>query len=338
MYAAARSANAEPKLFAVVLRTAGQTDEAGQVAILSNAAKSPGLPTLLFVLACLPWLAGCGPPQPGLEPGAGVYDAFGLPERVVIRGYEGDAMEPFLTRDGRYLLFNNLNSPAVDTNLHYAERIDDRTFEYRGEILQVNSAALEAVPSMDIDGLLYFVSDRSYSETLTTLYHGRFSEGQVVDVEPLLSLSRRQPGQVNFDVEVSPDGNTLYFVDSRFDASGTPRTADIVIAVRRDGEFVRLANSDELMRRVNTAALEYAMAISTNGLELFFTRVEAISESAQPAIFRAVRKSPAEPFGAPALVSSLQGFVEAPAFSADDKDLYFHRRENGRYVLYWVTR
>jgi len=43
-------------------------------------------------------------------------------------------MEPFITRDGRYLLFNNSNDPLVDTNLHYAERIDDLTFAYRGEI------------------------------------------------------------------------------------------------------------------------------------------------------------------------------------------------------------
>jgi hypothetical protein len=55
------------------------------------------------------------------------------PERVTIRGYKGEAMEPFITRDGRYLFFNNLNDPAVNTNLYYAERVDDLTFEFRGE-------------------------------------------------------------------------------------------------------------------------------------------------------------------------------------------------------------
>jgi len=52
-------------------------------------------------------------------------------------------MEPFITRDGRYLLFNNSNDPSVDMNLHYAERIDDLTFAYRGEIAGVNTPSLE---------------------------------------------------------------------------------------------------------------------------------------------------------------------------------------------------
>jgi hypothetical protein len=43
---------------------------------------------------------------------AGTYDAFHKPEDVAINGYQGDAMEPFLTRDGRYLLFNNRNESS----------------------------------------------------------------------------------------------------------------------------------------------------------------------------------------------------------------------------------
>jgi hypothetical protein len=35
---------------------------------------------------------------------------------------------------------------------------------------------------------------------------------------------------VNFDAEVSADGQTLYAVDSRFSAGGTPLTADLFIA------------------------------------------------------------------------------------------------------------
>jgi hypothetical protein len=60
------------------------------------------------------------------------YRAFAAPERVTIRGYDGDAMEPFVTRDARYLLFNNRNDPRTDTNVHFAERVDDLTFIYRG--------------------------------------------------------------------------------------------------------------------------------------------------------------------------------------------------------------
>jgi hypothetical protein len=62
------------------------------------------------------------------------YTRFAAPERVTIEGYDDDAMEPFLTRDGAYLLFNNRNDPSVDTNLHWARRMDDLTFAYMGEI------------------------------------------------------------------------------------------------------------------------------------------------------------------------------------------------------------
>jgi len=62
------------------------------------------------------------------------YTAFSNPERITIRGYSDHAMEPFISRDGRYLFFNNSNDPSVNTNLHYAERINDLTYEYKGEV------------------------------------------------------------------------------------------------------------------------------------------------------------------------------------------------------------
>src|SRR5262249_14243166 len=111
------------------------------------------------------------------------YTAFGSPERITIRGYSDHAMEPFITRDGRYLFFNNSNDPSVNTNLHYAERINDLAFEYKGEVAGVNTQALEGVPTMDKNGVFYFVSTRSYMETLSTIYRGRFSGGAVTGVK-----------------------------------------------------------------------------------------------------------------------------------------------------------
>ena len=129
----------------------------------------------VIALALLAVLGACGaqksvPPPPE-------YHGFGAEQRVAIRGYAGDAMEPFITRDGRYLFFNNRNDPRIDTNLHYAERVDDLTFDYRGELQGANSPVLDAVPSMDRDGNLYFISTRSYAQTLSTLYRGRFRAG-----------------------------------------------------------------------------------------------------------------------------------------------------------------
>src|ERR1700689_2216705 len=100
---------------------------------------------------------------------AGAANFFNL-QRVSIRGYDGDAMEPFLSRDGKILFFNNLNDPKVNTDLYWAERVDDLTFQFKGEVGGVNTPALEGVASLDRDGMFYFVSPRSYDRTASTLY------------------------------------------------------------------------------------------------------------------------------------------------------------------------
>ena len=239
-------------------------------------------------------LAACGGAPVAASAGT---DAFGNPERVTIEGYDGHAMEPFITRDGQYLLFNNLNHPSENTDLHYAERVDDLTFRYLGRIAGVNTEALEGVPAMDRDNRLYFVSPRAYEHTLSTIYRGAFSGGRVSDVELVPGISRMQAGQVNFDVDVSPDGNTLYFVDSRF-AAGGPETADIVIAERRGASFERASGSDEIMRNVNSNDLEYAACISADGLTLFFTRLNR-GLTGDARIFMATRVSLTTPFDRP---------------------------------------
>jgi hypothetical protein len=261
---------------------------------------------------------------------------FAGPQRVTLRGYSGHAMEPFVSRDGRYLLFNNSNDPAENTNLHYAERIDDVTFQYRGEVQGVNTAALEGVPTMDRAGRLYFISTRSYAESFSTVYRGSFAGGRVSGVELVRGVSRRQPGMVNFDVEVSPDGGTLYLVDSRF-RGNVPETADLFIAERRGEEWVRAANSDALLRNVNSEALEYAACISADGLTLFFTRA-AKGLARPPQIYVSQRRKAREPFGKPQRLLAAEGFVEAATLSPDERSLYYHRRDGMQYVLYRVTR
>ena len=163
---------------------------------------------------------------------------FGHPKRVTLAGYDGDAMEPFVTRDGRFLLFNNRNDPSVNTELHFAERIDDLTFRYRGELKGVNTPALEGVPTVDRHNTLYFVSTRSYDSTLSTVYRGAFNLGQVSAIELVPGISRKEPRLINFDVDVNLEGDTLYFVDAKFGRNG-PETADTVIARRAGAGFQR---------------------------------------------------------------------------------------------------
>ena len=264
---------------------------------------------------------------------------FGSPERVEITGYTQDAMEPFITRDGRYLLFNNSNAPTVDTNLQYAERQDDLTFVYRGELAGANSSALDGVPSADVDGNFYFVSTRSYPATFSTLYRGIFSDGVVTGVELVPGVSRQQPGIVNFDAEISYDGNTLIFVDGHFNAgSTTPDSADLVIAQRNGMTFERVANSGEIFKKLNSKLLEYAPCLSRDGLELFFTRVNIKAAHPRPQIFHSWRTDTTQPFGAPRKIKALSGFVEAPTLSPDEHSLYFHKLDGNQFVIYRATR
>jgi hypothetical protein len=265
------------------------------------------------------------------------YTAFQHPERVAIEGYAGDAMEPFLTHDGRFLMFNNRNDPAVNTNLHYAERIDPLRFAYRGEIRGVNTDALEAVPSVSCAGDLYFVSNRSYPRTLSTIYRARFAEGVATGIELVPGVSRKIPGWVNFDVEISADGQTLYAVDGRFGKGGNPLSADLFIAQKDGAGFERAANSPETLRLINTDALEYAPAVSSDGLELFFTRMPAPAETG-PRIWRSVRGSLQEPFSAPQVIAAITGFAEAATLSPDGLSLYYHALVNGRFSIFRVTR
>src|SRR5436853_7084844 len=164
-----------------------------------------------IAVVCLLIAAGCGG-QRSAAPPAPLDQGFGAPQRVVIRGYAGDAMEPFITRDGRYLLFNNRNDPRVNTDLHYAARVDDLTFDYRGELQGANSPALDGVASMDRDGNFFFISTRSYAQTQATLYRGRFRAGAVSGVELVPGVSLGRPGMVIFDAEISPGGEVLFLV------------------------------------------------------------------------------------------------------------------------------
>ena len=266
------------------------------------------------------------------------YDGFRKPEDVSIAGYSGDAMEPFLSRDGLLLLFNNRNSGPENTDLHWSERVNDVTFTYRGKIAGVNSPALDAVASLDRDGDLYFVSTRSYERTRSTIYRAKLKDGNATKVELVPGVSRNTPGWVNFDAEISADGRTLYFVDAYFGFSKDPQSATLVAATRSGNGFQRLDRNAQLFANLNTARLQYAPDTSPDECELFFTRFPGVATSAVPAIFRSARKSTAEPFSVPQRVGAIQGFSEASTLSPDGRSLYFHTLVNGRFRIRRVTR
>ncbi|MGE0829918.1 MAG: hypothetical protein AB7O04_11270, partial [Hyphomonadaceae bacterium] len=162
------------------------------------------------------------------------------PEPVTILDYVGDAMEPFISRDGRLLFFNNRNDRQEHTDLLVAARLNATTFRSLGPVRGANSSALDAVASQDRMGRLYFISTRDYAATLNTIFVGRYAQGQARQVRPVEGLAAPARGRVHFDAEISANGEALYLVDGSFIGGSLPWDADLIIA-RRYGErrFVR---------------------------------------------------------------------------------------------------
>jgi WD40-like Beta Propeller Repeat len=279
--------------------------------------------SLLFALPLLQCAPQVAPPA----------DVIGLDgsDRVDVRGYTGDIMEPFLSRDGQVLFFNNRNSPPEKTDLHWARRIDDLHFTYGGLISGANSAALDGVPSMSADRNFCFVSTRSYERTLATIYCGQWTGADVSDVTLQSSAAALIPGRVTFDFEVSPAGDYAILADGLFNGGSIPVSADLRLA-RRDGGFRIDPKSDGLFARINTSALEYAAGLSADGLTLCFTRLA----SGLPSIWIATRATEGTAFSAPRQASSIRGFVEACTFALDGA-IYFHRLDGDRYTLRRAT-
>jgi len=258
-----------------------------------------------------------------------------LIEPVKIDAYADEAMEPFLSRDGKFLFFNTRNDPGANTNIHFAEANGDG-FVHRGVLLGVNSYALDAVPTMAADGRFCFISPRDYHRFLVTVYCGVFDGKRVNLTEPQKTLPALERGRLIFDVELSADGSSLIFAEGTFSGGQVPDDADLHLATWGTRGFIRSPAGAKIFANINTDDLEFAPAISSDGLELFFTRLTGIWPFSSPKIFRATRASVDDPFGRPERIHKLEGFVEGPSLAADGT-IYFHKRVSGRYQI-WRTR
>lgn len=244
-------------------------------------------------------------------------------------------MEPFITRNGALLIFNDQNTPGFDTDLHLAERLDATTFEYRGRLAAANSSELDAVASVGPDGFVYFVSVRSYEETLSTLYRVPLLGSGTTDVELVPGLRNDTPGIIHFDLEITPDGGAIYYVVGRFSDRSIPDEANLAIAVSDRGGFQPDSAGDRLLAAVNTDDLEYAPATSTDQRILFFTRVEIGSDVAR--IWYSLRADPNEPWGPPVELTEAPGFVEAVTVTGSGDGIYYHVKIDDFHELRYMT-
>lgn len=263
---------------------------------------------------------------------------YGPPAPVRILGYDDDAMEPFLSRDGATLFFNNRNSPPEKTDLHWAERVDDLTFRYRGRVEGANSPTLDGVATMTAGNRFCFISIRAYVETLATVYCGDWANGRISGLTLQRQAAPQILGRLVFDVELDVSGQSMILADGLFRGGPVPARSDFRQARLVDGAFRLAPADDRLFAAVNTRALEYAAALSADGLTFSFTRLEPPVPFSNPTIWLARRARATDPFGAPVRVRAITGFVEAATFSPDGRALYYHRRAGNRFTLWRVAR
>lgn len=263
-------------------------------------------------------------------------DLYVNPRQVSIAGYDGSAMEPFISPDGRHLFFNNKNAPNTNTNLYFAERTGALTFRFLGELKGANSPVLDAAPSIDMAGHFYFTTVRDYDRTMNSLYTGEFDGAAISNLRPVPGdISPTTPGTINMDVSISPDGQTLYISRALiFPGALAPKRSQLMIARLEDGAFRIDPDGGRILQNVNTNALQYAPSITRDGLEVYFTR----ASKGGLRIMVATRASTSEPFSPARVLKALSGFVEAPSVSLDRKELFFHKKVGDKFAIYRAER
>lgn len=270
--------------------------------------------------------------------------SFGPETDVTINGLTFDAMEPFISGDGTYLFFNNVND-GVDTKLFYATRLNDSTFDLVGEVNGTNQAPapvlLDAVADLDTLNNFYWTSNRDYPAELDNLMHGTFSNGNVTNIGHVHGdFNMGIPGWLIMDHGISYDGQLLYFSNARFDGVclGPCETLLGVAQKVNDSTFMTLPNSADLVATINDTNYNYyAPCISSNNLELYYTRYPraAFPPNILFEICVATRSLPTDNFSVPAVLYSelLADLIEAPTLTKNMEIMYYHRSIPGSHKI-----
>ena len=208
------------------------------------------------------------------------YPSFGPEIDVTITGLSFDAMEPFISPDGNYLFFNNLND-GIETRLYYALRVNDSTFNFLGEVNGTNQPIpphLDAVADMDESNNFYWTSTRDYPIELDNLFHGTFSTGDVTDIGRVHGdFYKGIPGWLIMDHGISLDGQFLYFNNARFDDTSCQGPCETTLGIAQKentSTFNTIPNSTTILQNINDENyIYYAPCISSDNLELYLSTI-----------------------------------------------------------------
>jgi hypothetical protein len=273
-----------------------------------------------------------------------IYPSFGSEIDVTINGLLFDAMEPFVSPDGMYLFFNNLND-GINTKLFYATTINDSTYNFVGELSGANQASpphLDAVADMDVNSDFYWTSTRNYPTELNNLFHGSFSSGSISDIERVQGdFNMNTPGWLIMDHGISLDGQYLYFNNARFDAMNCQGPCETTLGIAQKdnvSSFSKLPNSDSILQNINDLNyIYYAPCISSDNLEFYYTRYlkGEITSSTVFEICVSVRSNSLEAFSIPRVLFSetISNLIEAPTLTTDKNIIYYHKKTTDSHKI-----
>lgn len=277
------------------------------------------------------------------------YPSFGSELDVNIIGLSFDAMEPFISSDGNYLFFNNLND-GINTKLYYATKVNDLTFNYIGELNgtnQITPPHLDAVADMDSNSNFYWTSTRNYPTELDNLFHGTFNSGNVTNIERVQGdFNMNISGWLVMDHGISLDGEFLYFNNARFDNQNCQGPCETNIGVAKKVNattFNKLPNSTSILQNINDSNyIYYAPCISSDNLELYFTRYlkGTITPNTIFEICVAVRNNSLDNFSIPKVLfsESIANLIEAPTLTVDKKIIYYHKKTASSHKIVMRNR
>lgn len=277
------------------------------------------------------------------------YPSFGPETDVTVIGLAADAMEPLISPDGTYLIFNNKND-GITTKLFYATKVNNTTFTFAGELAgtnQTNAPHLDAVPDMDSRGNFYWTSTRNYPAELDNLFRGTFTSGSVTNIGRVHGdFNKNIPGWLVMDHGISLDGELLYFNNARFDSQHCQGPCETNIGVAKKVNattFNTLQNSALILQNINDADyIFYAPFISSDNLELYYTRYAKgpITSNTVFEICVAVRKNPLDTFAVPKVLFSetTANLIEAPSLTVDKKIIYYHKKTASTHKIVMRNR